>query len=67
MAEGVEIAQSIQGESSATTLWDPQRRIIVERHARGEASGTTDLPAMNVSGMTTTLAASTHLWLRSPR
>lgn len=67
MAEGVELAQTIQGQSTATTLWDPQRRLVVERHARGEASGTTDLPAMNVSGMPTSMAASTHLWLRSPR
>jgi hypothetical protein len=67
MAGGVEIAQRMEGESTAATVWDPQRRLIVERHARGAASGTTDLPAMNVSGMPTTLSASTHVWLRSPR
>lgn len=67
MADNVEIGQRMQGESTALTLWDPERHVIVERHARGEATGTTDLPSMNVSSLPTTSVATTHLWLRSFR
>ncbi|MGH7553096.1 MAG: hypothetical protein ACREMQ_08735 [Longimicrobiales bacterium] len=52
--EGVEIAQTLNGQTTATTLWDPVRRMIAERRDVAEGTGTTDLPGMGITGLPTT-------------
>jgi hypothetical protein len=59
--EGVELAQSVNGEATAATLWDPSRRMIVERHDVAEGSGTTDLPGMGITGLPTTFRSKSIL------
>jgi hypothetical protein len=64
--DGVEIEQNLTGEGTGVTLWDPSRRIIVERHESGTATGGTDLPAMGVQGMGTSLRAVHIMRLKTP-
>jgi hypothetical protein len=61
--DGVQIAQTLAGSGTATTLWDPVRRLIVQRTETGTSSGETDLPAMGISDLPTTARASRVLRL----
>lgn len=63
--DGVQLEQHLTGEGTAVTLWDPQRRVIVERTETGTASGSTDLPAMGVQGMPTSLQATHRMRLKA--
>lgn len=62
--QGIEIRQSLQGQAAATTLWDPERRIVVRRIESGRATGTTDLPSMGITGMPVTAVSRSTLRLR---
>ncbi len=52
-------------KSSVITLWDPARRSIYEQRSRGEASGTTNLPAMGITDLPTSVRANTMMRLKS--
>lgn len=62
--EGVQIAQSLTGTSTARALWDVQRRILVDRTEVSELSGTFDLPQMGMTGMPVTARSSNRISLR---
>jgi len=49
--QGVEIQQTITGNTTAVTLWDPARGVLVERRESGALTGSMDLPAMGMSGL----------------
>jgi len=51
---GVEVLQNLTGTSNATTLWDAQRRVMVERIESGTMTGSMDLPGMGVTGVPVT-------------
>ncbi|MGH7504086.1 MAG: hypothetical protein ACRELX_00470 [Longimicrobiales bacterium] len=63
--QGMEIRQNLEGSGTATSLWDPAARVLVERIEIGQASGTTDLPTMGMTGMPVT--AHSHQALRLQR
>jgi hypothetical protein len=48
---GVEVVQNLSGTTTATTLWDAQRGVVVERVEAGSMSGAMDLPGMGVTGV----------------
>jgi hypothetical protein len=53
-SQGVDVVQNLRGTSSAVSLWDPQAAVLVERRETGEATGTTDLPGMGITGIPVT-------------
>jgi hypothetical protein len=63
--QGVEIRQRLQGTARRVSLWDPVAAVLVERIEDGQASGTTDLPAMNITGIP--VSAESHSTLRLRR
>lgn len=62
--QGVQIVQRLTGPGTATTLWDPARSAVVSRMEEGQLSGSTDLPAMGISGMPVNMRTRQHLRLR---
>lgn len=48
-SQGTEIQQSLEGTSTAVTLWDPVARTVIERTEIGQASGTANLPGVGIS------------------
>lgn len=50
-SQGVEIEQSLSGESNAVSLWDVAAGMLVERSEEGTASGTADLPGFQMSNI----------------
>jgi hypothetical protein len=64
-AQGMELSQTLQGTSQLTTLFDAQRRIVVDRNETGEMKGTMDMPGMGMSGMPITATSKRHYVLVS--
>lgn len=64
--QGFEVRQQFQGTSTAVTLWDPDRRAVVERVETGSAAGTMELPAMGMAGIPLTMGSSSTMRLRQP-
>lgn len=64
-AEGTRIEQSLAGNGTATTLWDPVRHVIVLRQERGEMSGSMALPDMGMSGMPVSMESRSRMELRT--
>jgi hypothetical protein len=62
--QGIEIVQQLNGTSTAMTLWDPAWHAIVQRRETGTAAGSTDLPAMGISGMPVSMRTTATLSLR---
>lgn len=65
-SEGVELRQQLSGTSTARTLWDPARALLVERVAAGELKGTLDLPAMGMTGIPVQASVRERLELKHP-
>jgi hypothetical protein len=64
MAQGFEIRQHINGTSTATTLWDPVRRVVFERIENGTSQGSMELPAMGMTGIPIRMSSTAVLRLR---
>lgn len=65
VSQGVEIRQSLRGTSRGVSLWDALAAVLVEQREEGQATGTTDLPGMNITGIPVTARSQT--WLRLQR
>jgi hypothetical protein len=48
---GLDIIQKLKGTSTALTLWDSERRVLITRTESVQLTGTFDLPAMNMTNM----------------
>jgi hypothetical protein len=64
VTQGVEIRQSLTGESVGVALWDPERRLLVSREESAELRGTMELPAMGVQGVPVRARTRTRLALQ---
>lgn len=53
-AGAVDAQQLLRGTTVGRVLWDPERRLLVERHEEGELSGTLTLPGFDVDGLPVT-------------
>ena len=62
--QGVEIRQRLRGTARRVSLWDPVAAVLVERIENGQASGTTDLPGMNITGIPVSAESHSSLRLR---
>jgi hypothetical protein len=51
VVDDLEVVQHLTGTSTAQTLWDDVRSLLVQREEHGTASGTMDLPALGVTGV----------------
>lgn len=61
--EGVEIAQKLTGATTGWVLWDPARKLVVERIETTHLSGTFDLPQMGMTGLPVTASGTGRLTL----
>jgi hypothetical protein len=64
VSQGIEIRQSLTGESAGVALWDPERRLLVTREESAELSGTMELPAMGAQGVPVQARTRTRLALQ---
>jgi hypothetical protein len=64
VTQGVEIQQSLTGESVGVALWDPERRLLVAREENGELRGTMELPALGAQGVPVRARTRTRLALQ---
>lgn len=53
---GVEVRQEVTGTILGTVLWDPAARVLVDRWAEGELTGTLELPGLDAAPMPVRLA-----------
>lgn len=63
--EGIEIRQTLTGTSTARTLWDPARGLVVERAEAGTSTGDMELPAMGMSGIPVNIRSVQAMRMRS--
>jgi hypothetical protein len=63
--QGYDFRQSLSGTSSATSLWDPARGVLVERNESGTQSGTMEMPAMGMTGIPVSMSNRRVIRLRS--
>jgi hypothetical protein len=50
-AQGTPLVQKMEGASNITTLWDSERKLLVERHETGSLRGGMDMPSMGMSAL----------------
>jgi hypothetical protein len=63
--QGMEIRQRLEGTTTATSLWDPARGVLVERIEFQNSNGTMDMPSMNMTGIPVTARGKGILRLHS--
>jgi hypothetical protein len=49
--QGMPLVQKLEGGSNITTLWDSERRLLVERQESGTLRGGMDMPSMGMSAL----------------
>ena len=64
--QGVEIAQKLNGTANATTLWDNERHLVVDRVEYTTLTGTFDLPQMGMNGLPVNAKGYGRMSLRQP-
>jgi hypothetical protein len=65
-AQGFEMSQKLSGTSTAIALWDPERRLLVERSESGGQSGSMEMPAAGMSGVPVSVSSIQVMRLKSP-
>jgi hypothetical protein len=63
--QGMEIRQRLEGTTTATSLWDAARGVLVERIEFQNSNGTMDMPSMNMTGIPVTARGKGILRLQS--
>lgn len=63
-SQGMRIEQSLAGNGTATTLWNPRAHVLVARQEDAELGGSMALPDMGMSGMPVSMRTRSSLRLR---